>query len=85
MVKSEHRRDPAFLLVSTAMSANGEVNPEWARQGSNLRPTTYEEPASRGFSFWQIGGLSCCFSDHCRPLDAPVGGLRRGLVAELED
>ena len=45
MAKSENRRCLAFPLVNTLIPANGEASGQWARQGSNLRPTTYEEAA----------------------------------------
>jgi hypothetical protein len=44
-VKSENRRCLAFTLVNKLIPANGEASGQWARQGSNLRPTTYEEAA----------------------------------------
>ena len=42
---SESRRRLAFALVNERISANDEASGQWARQGSNLRPTTYEEAA----------------------------------------
>ncbi len=42
---SESRHYLAFALVKEQIPANGEASGQWARQGSNLRPTTYEEAA----------------------------------------
>ncbi len=42
---SENRHHRAFPQVNEQISANEEATGQWARQGSNLRPTTYEEAA----------------------------------------
>jgi hypothetical protein len=42
---SESRHRLVFALVNERIPANSETSGQWARQGSNLRPTTYEEAA----------------------------------------
>jgi hypothetical protein len=72
---SESRRRLAFALVNEQISANSEASGQWARQGSNLRPTTYEKLGS----FDWISGLSCGSSRVGR---GPQGADRR-LIAAL--
>ncbi len=45
MATSDARHSDVFPQVDNQIKVNSEAGGEWARQGSNLRPTTYEEAA----------------------------------------